>query len=265
MNKIAIYLDSLHDDPIEACALAASMGFANVCLRRVWATNIARATDEACQKLSAAINKHKLRVLMVCTDDGAVPAHELGSPSLINDLKRSCTIAAYFRGQFVAAQYGLHSRMADPKTVSVIIAAWTAAVSAAFAPSGIRPLVELVPDSYHMEPGRLGQLLSGPHQPRLLYDPAAIVCRRRVSPTDAYWSAFGAMAPVVDVHDYKIGVGFVAAGQGDCDLGRVVKEADKSTWFAVEIDRVRRASVSDIRTIVHDNLSILSAGRQQKH
>lgn len=208
LQRLSVYCDELDDDPVAACALARKIGLSSICLRRFWSTNAGRATDEVCQKVMAAVRQNDLKVPILSSDCGSVPAHDLK----FDDARRSIALAAYFKADALRVCAGLASgRQTD-------LSPWLKAVGGDCTSLGIVPLLEVTQDSYVQNVDQVASLLSAHTGWRLLYDPANLVMKKKQDPYERYWLRLRGSVFAVDLHDYKIGRGTVQAGVGDCRL-----------------------------------------------
>ncbi len=249
-HKLAIYLDELDVDPFKACEIARSIGIEHICLRRVWSTNIGRATDDACKQLIAAIRKAKLSVLIICTDDGRCPAE-----SLVYDqtIKRSLMVAAYFKARFFRPFIGLSaSRLSNDQNEAITkIDNWMTAIGGecarTSAANGTVPLFEVDPDAEIFEASAVATLLDKHKSWKLLYDPSLLIAKRNQNPMERYWNQLRNRVGAIDLHDFKRGSGFVPAGMGDCLINETIADCITSSydgWFVIEPGVARRSNPS---------------------
>lgn len=262
--KLAVYLDELDDDPIAACALARTIGISAICLRRVWATNIGKATDDACKLLINAIRHNNLDVLAICTDDGRIPAGQLVYNQAV---KRSLVIASYFRAKFFRPFAGLKIKI-DNNTDDAV-AAWMTAIGGECEKSALIPLLEIDHDAYAFEPAEIGALLERHKNWSLLYDPALLVVRRNQNPYIKYWSLLRNRVAAIDLHDFKIGSGFVPIGVGDCFFTDTIRDCLSNQyqgWFIIEPGVTRRIGVTATRqeitqAVIANYIQMVAQGR----
>lgn len=260
MNNIAVYTDELNEEPDEACQLARTIGLQNVCLRSVWGGNIGLATDENCKKVLAAVKKHGVKVVCLATDNGRVPADELGSPATVTALHRSIVLANYFRAKQIRVNIGLRTNRDTPINIQPKIRNWMNFVVQECRASALVPILEVDPECYYFEPGNLLVALQEAPGWRLLYDPALLMIRRNHDHVASYWALFRDHVAALDLHDYKPTAGFVPIGGGNCQWPLLVQECvgmSYGGWVFVEPGPSRRRGVAvakpELCTIVLDN------------
>lgn len=255
-RNLAVYLDELDADPFRACEIARSLGIEHICLRRVWSTNIGRATDDACKQLIAAIRKAKLSVLMICTEDGRCPAESLMYDQTI---KRSLMIAAYFKARFFRPFIGLNAPRlsSDHDAALAKIDEWMDAIGGecarTSAANGTVPLLEIDPDAQLFEANDVAALLDKHKSWKLLYDPSLLIAKRNQNPMERYWYLLRNRVGAIDLHDFKRGSGFVPVGVGDCLMNETIADCVTNRydgWFVIEPGVARRSNPSMSRKAI---------------
>lgn len=269
-RNLAVYLDELDDDPIRACEIARSIGLERVCLRRVWSVNISKATDDACKQLLGAIRKAKLSVLTVCTDDARQPAENL---TFDQNIRRSLLIASYFKAKYFRPHIGLNTPRLPGQEEMILerVNEWMDAIGGECTRSAMVPLLEIDPDGQVSEPADVAAILERQPVWKVLYDPSLLIARRNQNPLTRYWYLLRSRVAVVDLHDFKQGVGFVPAGAGDCFFPETMRDCvanGYSGWFVVEPGVSRRSHPSanrkEIAQAVIGNFIKMAVEAQQK-
>lgn len=200
MDRLAVYLDELSDDPNVACKMAADAGLSHVCLRRVWGSNVKDLSDEACQKLKDILNTHHLKVALFASDLGRV---------MTVSVARDITLANYFKALYARV-------LMPPATLSAGYDQWLKSVADEFRRSGVELLLEVTTESVPLDVEGVLALAKGARA-KLLYDPAQFMMRQRVNPFE-FWDSLSGVTGAVDLHDYKIGRGHRPLGTGDAGL-----------------------------------------------
>ena len=102
LQKLAVYISEISDDPSEACKKLRDQGLSALCLRRVWQNNICNLTDDALGILKPMLVD--LKVALIYTDVGNVEPALLDQQ--IEKLERAIHICKYFQCQHVALHVG---------------------------------------------------------------------------------------------------------------------------------------------------------------
>lgn len=220
--KIAVYLDEVADDPIEACEQIKLAGLQNICLRQVRSYNVAEATDDACQNLIQTIRKYEFNVICVASCFGRLSQKNLMP---IPEVQRAIQIAAYFKAKYLRFFNGLGRERADKQ-----LAYWMNYISNECLKSNVIPLLEIDPEATIQNPLDIEALLKAYPSWRLLYDPALLVLRHRIDPYILYWSKLKSYIAAADLHDYKIGSGLRLIGSGDCRWLETLKDMKQSGY-----------------------------------
>jgi sugar phosphate isomerase/epimerase len=82
---------------------------------------------------------------------------------------------------------------------------------------------------------------------RLIYDPSHYVNKQTIDPYDKYWMRIKEYVDIVDIHDYKTGVGHKPLGFGDCRLSDTlqdIKNNKKQCWVLIEPKLGRKHSTA---------------------
>jgi len=262
---LSVYLDELDADPLKACEIARSLGLGSVCLRRVWSTNIGKATDDACKQIMVAVKRNKLDVLAVCTDDGRVPAEQL---AFDQGVKRSITIAAYFKARFFRPLAGLKAQRPD-QAADDKINAWASAISGECTRAILTPLLEIDPDAHTFEPADVAAFMSRHPTWRLLYDPALLIIKRNQNPLVRYWHLLKGKIALIDLHDFKIGSGFVPVGAGNCFFEETLRDCltiDFGGPLVIEPGATRRTGITTpkpemVKAAIANYIQMIAHGR----
>lgn len=233
LPNLAIYLDELSDDPLQACAFAKALDFKYVVLRQLWSTNTGSASDQACQRLAGALRKNGLQPIMIASECGLEPADQLPIPD--QAAARAILIAAYFRVKFIRFFVG---KAVFNTSARARIDQWMYALSEQCGRVNIKPILE-VDQKSHIFTGHLVVDLLNAHPGwGYLYDPVQLVAAQKQDPYERYWLVLKAKVSAVDLHDVKIGRGFVTVGNGDCYWAKTAIDikATKSDnrWYFVE-------------------------------
>lgn len=244
--KVAVYLDELDNDPIKACVRCRSLGIKFVCLRRVWSTNIARATDAACQKLVSALANAKLEVAAIHTDIGqTTPVDQLEGELAAFD--RALLIARYFKAGFVRVYTGRTIRD-DMRHLDT----WMEKISTAATNMAVTPLLELDTDSTLQDPADAATMLSRYTHWKILYDPASLIVKQANDPYEKYWLLLEPMIAAVDLHDFSKQLGFVLAGHGDGQWAKTFRrmvDTGFDGWCFIEPGFPRRHGVMPVKHV----------------
>ena len=244
-TKLAVYLDELDIDPSNACVLARNLNFKTVCLRRVWTTNVGRATDDACRIVMSAIQANNLEVLAVCTDHG-----QTNNLTVDNSIERSIIIGGYFRAKYMrffagtgrgqVASYRIGAPLSD------VAKSWFTGIGDLCVKHKITPLLEIESGATFFEPEEVLRVLAVHPAWRLLYDPAQLVIGRNHNPFERYWLKMRDKVEAIDLHDFLPSAGFVPIGSGNGRVGDTIYDAISSNyngWYIVEPGAIRRSAI----------------------
>lgn len=246
MNNIAVYTDELAEEPETACQLARGLGLQNVVLRRVWGGNIGNCLDKNCKKILAATKKNALKIVALATEDGRVPAHELGNPASINAFRRNLVLANYFHAKQIRLYAGMRTNKESHVNIEPKIRNWMNLVAQECRASSIVPVLEIDPEAYYFEPHPILALLRGTQGWKLQYDPALLMLRRNHNHIESYWSVLRDYVANIDLHDCQANAGFVPVGSGKCMWPALIEDCVQSGftgWMFVEPGPSRRGGV----------------------
>lgn len=236
--KFAAYLEELSDDPIKSCRKMSDLGIDTVCLRRVWSTNVCFLTDEAAAILKEALTDNGLKVALICSAIGNVPATSLDSE--LNHIERAIQICQYFGARSIRVSLG--QAVKSDRAVSAI-EDWMSAISDMTMKSDIMPVFELR-DTYSINtPAGFAALLQKFPRWSAIYDPAALIMHHNIDPFTKYWSLLKNRVSHIDIHDYKIGDSPRPPGHGDAKLDLLLSDAVSSRyrgWYCLEPGLGRR-------------------------
>jgi len=221
--RLAAYSDEVHDEPGPALDSIRKCSIQYVCLRRAWTGNVTTLHDIALSQLKGMLGQ--LKVLMISSDLGMdlenVPDKEF---------EQNFLVANYFGAKLIRFHVGV-------KGQEGLREGWIKRVGDRAIKANIVPLLEYNPEYGNLSAKEISELLDAHPRWRFLYDPAQLVCRRNLDPFANYWTPLRDRTALVDLRDYKIGVGFRPVGLGDCRLLDTVKDANQRGYtgmFAIE-------------------------------
>lgn len=228
--KLAVYLDEVGEDPAIACSTLKDT-IPYVALRHVWNSNVCNLSDLSCQQLKSLLKNNDLSTILIASELGKVPADELNkiSESTIN---RVFDLATYFNAQFIRIYVGL-----SKQNQNEYLNDWMHKITEKSISANITPLIEIIHDSSLYRPVDIVQWLNKYKKWKLLYDPAQLIIKQSQDPFIKYWTLLKQYVSVIDIHDYKIGVGHKPVGYGDTRIQNTINDAESSNfngWYILE-------------------------------
>lgn len=222
--RSAIYLDMVDENPLNAIEHANGK-FDNICLRRCWTNDICDIPDNALPMIKDKLGK--IQVLLVTT------------------FKRSFTVELIDRLVNIARFY-----RAKHIVIPLIADDLLEYVSVKSIDANILPLIEPTGD---IVPANLALTLKKFKRIKLLLDPASIVMNKRVDVFTKFWSLFKNDIKVIEVRDYKTGVGPRHPGFGDAMLDTILSDAKNGDYtYTLEPNLVgpRRDMVNNLELYI---------------
>jgi len=235
---LASYLDEAGEDPLSSCKNLKKFGIHYVFLRHVWAGNILKVSDANHAKLKSILKDNDISVIGIASELGKVNASKL---SLITDeeIEQTANICRYYNASMVRVFVGEH----DNHFTSDNIQEWLERVSKIFTSHGIKPLMEISPDSCFTNSITIADYLSKNKKWRLLYDPVNFILKKNIDPFVRHWTLLKQFVEAIDVRDLKIGSGFKPPGMGDSKIELTISDSIKNNhkhWFVMEPSLGRR-------------------------
>jgi hypothetical protein len=213
-NKLSAYTDEISDDPIAACNLARSYGLELVSLRRAWTGMVTELHEEALRRLKGAMGSTKVLLL----------SSELGLNSVTpseEEFNKPFLVANYFGARFIKVSVG-------PNPDQALTQAWMERVSTRAIKANLTPILEYQLDFGYWTAQQISKLLEPHRRWRLLFDPTQFIVRRNLNVFEQYWIPLKRFVAILELRDFKIGVGFRPAGHGDAKLAEILKDAQVS-------------------------------------
>lgn len=237
--KLAAYLDEAGDDPAAAARLLASLKINYVAIRTVWGIPVLDANDQACSRLRAILDEHKLSPVAIISDLGAVDQTLL--PKVPTErVDRLFNLASYFKVGMVRVHCGSRDKAPLDQAATD---GWLQLITDRCLAAGVVPMLEPGDVSAYREPAELARMLNAFRRWKLLYDPVQLVIKRKQDPFSRYWTLLKGQTAAVDIRDFRIGHGFKPAGFGDTKIRLTVEEGLKGTfkgWYFLEASLGRR-------------------------
>lgn len=221
ISKIAVYLDQVHNDPIQACELVAGMGITNICLRRVWSTFLSEANQDVHIKLQQALSTYNLNVALI---DCGLGTQIIQTADESARLDKICKICNAYNCQQLSVQWG--KRIRSTRNV-VSVSNWVDAVSAKTLEWSIQPLYHLSVDGAIIDPAVIAKLLQTSKRWKLLYDPSALVSGGSNHITK-YWSLLNPKVWGMIINDSLPGSGKCVLGDGNGKLDILLSDWARS-------------------------------------
>lgn len=229
MLKVAAYLDEAHDDPYESIKVIAKANIHYVALRLVKNRNICNVDEAQLLQLRSALQSHNISPILLYSEIGVNTPLHLDAKDSID---RAINIASYYRAEYV--HFGIGSLVNDGITV---VKAWMNKVAIACQNASIIPVYEYKNQQEWRGLERLIEVFRDNKAWRLIYDPSYYVSKQTIDPYDKYWLKIREYVDIVDIHDYKTGVGHKPLGFGDCRLSDTlqdIKNNKKQCWVLIE-------------------------------
>lgn len=219
MDKIATYLDEVAIDPKKACEVVTEAQVKHICLRTIWNHNIMHLNDEGCKILRTYLQKYNLSVLMLATECG------LNSIPNMATIERIFNICTYFKAGFIR----FYATGLSDDLIKII--------SEKSLSNNVVPIIE---PTYKHEPYKLDDIvnfLNRNRRWRILYDPSQYIIKQAQKPFDKQYLKLDKYVSLIDIHDYKIGVGHKPAGFGDAQLKQTLEYCVNTRyagWYIIE-------------------------------
>lgn len=239
MLKVAAYLDEAHEDPYESIKIFAKANIHYVALRSVKDRNICDIDELQLSKLRTALQKNNISPILLYSEIGVHAPLHLYDDDLVH---RALNIATYYRTEYV--HFGIGNLLNDGITA---VKAWMSRVASACQNANVIPVYEYKNQYERRGLDKLIQVLSENKIWRLIYDPSYFVSKQTIDPFDRYWLQLREWVDIVDVHDYKTGVGNKPLGFGDCRLSDTlqdIKNNNKQCWVLMEPKLGRKHSTA---------------------
>lgn len=211
---LSVYLDQLDNDPIEACKFAAELGITNVCLRRVWSTQIGDARPDMHDRIRTAIKDHGLHVAMIDSNLGIQITNAADELNKVNELLKICQA---YECQQLVVKWGRRTKLIN----NINIPVWLEAVSATSLDWAVQPLYPLTADSAVIDPAILAALLHSSKRWKTVYDPAALVSCNHIT---KYWPLMRDRVWGFEFRDSLPGSGYCTVGAGAAKLDVLLSE-----------------------------------------
>ena len=224
-RRLGVYLDEVSDDPAAACSIIQAHNIPFVILRQVWARSVVDLPDDGLSKLKTLLDSSNLRTLMIVSDLGGIPPTELAAlgAGLVD---RVFIIANYFKAPLVRIHAGFGTGQFD----LVVLDKWLTTISARSINANVTPVLEVQPESYPSTATDVAGILSKYSRWALSYDPASIIMNRVLNPYIKYWTLLKGRTKLVELHDFKTGIGPKPVDHGDCELKRTITDATASDY-----------------------------------
>ncbi len=229
MLKIAAYLDEAHEDPFESIKVIAKANIHYVALRLFKDRNICDIDEIQLTQLRSALQKNSISPILLYSEIGVKTPLHLLDYDLIN---RALNIANYFRTEYI--HFGIGSLANDGTTT---VKNWMNKIAVACQNASIIPVYEYKNQHEWRGLDRLIEVMQENRAWRLIYDPSHYVSKQTIDPYDKYWVRIREYVDIVDIHDYKTGVGHKPLGFGDCRLSDTlqdIKNNKKQCWVLME-------------------------------
>lgn len=220
--KIAVYLDQLSNDPLQACDLAAKLGVTHVCLRRLWSTNICKGGPEFTQfrqDLAGKLRELNLGVALISSDLGKSPVEQVTRE--LDNVPWALQVCK----QFNCGNLGvLCGRRTNHPNAMAAVDGWMSMISDLTLAANVVPSAFLGHGTVFNEPVDIAGFLRKYKRWKVIYDPAALVLLSDVDPFKKFWSLFRNRISHFSLHDGKPGSSKIAPGRGKSQLEQTITD-----------------------------------------
>jgi hypothetical protein len=229
MLKVAAYLDEAHDDPYESIKVLAKANIHYVALRSIKDRNICDIDEIQLAKIRTALQNNNISPILLYSEIGVNAPLHLHVDDMMH---RAINIASYYRTEFI--HFGIGNLINDGITA---VKAWMNKVASACQNANVTPVYEYKNIYERRWLDKLIEVLSEVKTWSLIYDPSYYVSKQTADPFDKYWLRVRDWVDIIDIHDYKTGVGNKPLGFGDCRLSDTlqdIKNNKKQCWILME-------------------------------
>lgn len=233
--RVAAYLNEAGDSLPESVATFADCGLHYTVLGNMWLGNIADVNDGVCANIRSALNSVNVSTIALNTNVGNVPVMDLAKIAK-PDVERVFNRCRFFNSQFVKFGSGFSTSLLG-SAGDYAVEYWWDLLSALASDYDVVPLIEITNSGYSSDCVTLIKLLEKYKSIKLLYNPSALILDRNVDPFLKYWVLLSKFVALVNLRDFKVGVGFKPVGFGDAKLKAVVSDSlnsGGSHWFCLQ-------------------------------
>jgi sugar phosphate isomerase/epimerase len=237
--KLAVYLDEVSDDIDTSIPILTQHKLNYVVLRNTKFGNICDVDDKVCNQIRTTLTNNNISVISIMPEIGKAPTSELLRIS-DSTIDRTIHVAKYFSAPFVRFFGGITTK---ETTILGNVDAWMRKIAEKCVDHNLTPILEVTDESAVTRPADLITLITKHKRWKILFDPAQLVLRQKQEPFVRHWILLKPLVAAIDVHDYKIGVGFKPAGFGDAQLKLIMADSINTGfagWYFLEPGLGRR-------------------------